>query len=123
MESPPNTVIVAEDEALVRMLAAETLADAGFSVVQVANAEEAIAALQIHAGNVALLFTDIHMSGELTGVELANLVTERWPRVAILVTSGRGKPRIGELPPGSQFIAKPYLAERIVAEVHALISG
>ena len=121
MKIAPKIVIVAEDEVLVRMLAADTLAEAGFSVVEVATAAQAVAALQEHVGKVAVLFTDVHMPGGVTGLELARLVRRRWPHVAILVTSGQHKPGDGELPAGGLFITKPYRAERVLAHIQALV--
>ena len=120
MSSTAKTVVVAEDEVLVRMLAAEALSDAGFNVIEAVNAEEAICALQAHSGQVAMLFTDIHMPGELTGLELAALVREQWPHVAILVTSGQERPATSEIPSGGRFVAKPYRTAKILAHTRAL---
>ncbi len=120
MDVVQKTIVVAEDEALVRMLAVDTLVEAGFNVVEAANAAEAVTVLQAHSGDVALLFTDVHMPGEVTGMELVSLVRKQWPRVAILVTSGQYKPLAGELPINGRFVTKPYRLEHIIAHIQAL---
>lgn len=121
MAAPQKTVIVAEDEPLVRMLAADMLADSGFEVVEAAHAGEVLAALEHHEGRVAALFTDVHMPGGCDGMELARLVYAQWPRVAVLVTSGLHRPAKDDLPPGGVFVSKPYELERIVGHLRALI--
>src|SRR5580692_10441147 len=80
------TVLVVEDEGLVRQMSADELADAGYQVLEAANSREAIAILETGAG-VAVLFTDVNMPGDLDGLDLARLVHERWPNVRLLVTS------------------------------------
>src|SRR5580704_2816251 len=82
-----STVLVVEDEGLVRRLSADELEDAGYRVLEAASAEEAISILEDGAG-VAVLFTDVNMPGGLDGLALAQLVHDRWPRVRLLVTSG-----------------------------------
>lgn len=124
MSATQKTVIVAEDEPLVRMLAAESLTDAGFTVIEVGHADEALAALKAHKGQVLALFTDVHMPGTHNGLELAQLVYEKWPRVALIVTSGHYVLSEGEMPNGGIFVTKPYELEAIIAQLKtvALIS-
>jgi AmiR/NasT family two-component response regulator len=60
MEAKPKVVLVAEDEALIRMEAAEVLTEAGFSVVEAIHAEEALSVLRSRHAEICVLFTDIH---------------------------------------------------------------
>lgn len=120
MDSSASVVLVAEDETLIRMMAADMLADAGFTVVEAASSDEALAALRVHAGHVATLFTDIDMPGGMTGLELARAARREWPGIAILVTSGLHQPLARDLPPGGRFIPKPYRPEHVIAHIHAL---
>ncbi|GAA0273151.1 response regulator [Methylorubrum thiocyanatum] len=76
--SPPAVALVAEDEFILRMEAADTLADAGFKVLEVATADAALRYLQEKDG-VDLLFTDVNMPGDLNGFDLAREVAARWP--------------------------------------------
>src|SRR5271166_817244 len=108
MVSQPKTVVVAEDEAFIRMLAVEVLTTAGFDVVETAHAQEALVVLTSQASGIHVLFTDIHMPGRMNGLELAHHVRGRWPWINLLITSGNELPGPAELPEGTRFLQKPY---------------
>ena len=91
------TVLVVEDETLIRMLAADSLADSGYKVLEAADATEALRILEEH-DEVAVLFTDVNMPGSIDGFEFARLVRQGWPDVGILVISGKVAPKPGDLP-------------------------
>jgi CheY-like chemotaxis protein len=118
----PTQVLVAEDEALVRMAICLHLEDTGFTVFEAANADEAISLLQRH-GSIRLVFTDIDMPGSMDGLKLAALVRDRWPPIRIIVTSGKRIVEITELPDGSMFFAKPYGLEAVSAAMHELVAS
>jgi CheY-like chemotaxis protein len=104
------TVLVVEDEPLIRICAAHCLADAGFEVIEAADAAEAMEALEAR-NDVALVFTDVNMPGQLDGLELAWEVSRRRPEIPVIVTSGKATPREDQIPWGSRFLAKPYVPE------------
>lgn len=81
-------ILVVEDETLIRMVGAEILEDAGFDVLEAADADEALRILQAH-DDVLLLFSDVDMPGSMDGLDLARVVHERWPDIRLLLTSGR----------------------------------
>jgi len=56
--------------------------------------------------DIRLLFTDVSMPGSMSGSDLACRVAERWPRVGIIITSGRPRPPL--LPLSTLFHDKPY---------------
>jgi two-component system, response regulator PdtaR len=112
-------ILLVEDEMLVRMLAADVLSEAGFTVVESASAEEALAVLQTRS-DVRMLFTDVNMPGALDGLGLAQIVHDHIPEVGILIGSGRIRPCPGELPPGVRFIAKPYAPSALTEAVSVL---
>jgi two-component system, response regulator PdtaR len=89
---PQPVVLVAEDEELIRLWAADVLQENGFSVLEAANAEAALRVLEARP-EVRLLFTDIHMPGAFDGMELARRVHDRWPHVQLVVTSSLARPR------------------------------
>lgn len=122
MSKGPQTVIVAEDEALTRILAVEVLEAAGFIVIEVEHAAGALAVLDAQGEEVSLLFTDIHMPGEMDGLALAHHVHGCWPRVALLITSGNVSPSMEELPTGSRFLPKPYEVAHLEAHVRMLVA-
>jgi CheY-like chemotaxis protein len=100
-------ILIVEDEPLVRLCAVEALEDAGYQVVEAANADEAIAILESRR-DIRVIFTDIHMPGSMDGLKLAHAVRHRWPPIKIIVTSGREKIASEDLPEGGRFFAKPY---------------
>ena len=109
MASPPKAtaVLIVEDEPLVRFCAAQTVEEAGFAVIEAANADEAIAILESRR-DIRVVFTDIHMPGSMDGLKLAHAVRDRWPPIKIIVTSGRHAVEPHDLPDGGCFFAKPY---------------
>jgi len=117
----PLVILLVEDVVL-RMVAADVLSDAGFTVLESANAEEALRLLETRP-DVQVLFTDVNMPGALDGLGLAQTVHERSPEVGILIGSGRIRPSPAELPLGTRFIAKPYAPSALTDAVRALARG
>ena len=117
----PPVVLLVEDEPLVRMTAADELEEAGFHVLEAANADVALAVLEARSDEVRVLFTDVHMPGSMDGMELAEQVHARWPHVRILISSGYARPHQDEIPDDGRFMPKPYHAETLVRHVHELV--
>lgn len=117
--SAPSRVLLVEDDPLVRLVAAEVLAEGGYLVVEVEDATEALAYLG--RGNVPdVLVTDVRMPGPIDGIALAGIVATRWPQVGILVCSAHAFPATNELPEGSVFLAKPHAPGAMVRHVDDL---
>jgi two-component system, response regulator PdtaR len=116
---PLPVVLIVEDEFLIRMAAADAIRDAGFEVLEAANADEAIAALESRA-DILVVFTDIQMPGSMDGAKLAHAVKHRWPPVHIIATSGRVALETLDLPVGTVIFPKPYSPETIASMLHAL---
>jgi two-component system, response regulator PdtaR len=106
------TVLVVEDETLIRELVAEELEEAGYTVVIANNAAQAIAILEARQ-DIHLVFTDIDMPGSMDGLKLAAAVRDRWPPVHIIITTGKVRPL--EIPANALFIPKPYVTRNVVA--------
>jgi two-component system, response regulator PdtaR len=119
MEATP-TILVVEDEALLRMHAADLLEENGFRVVEAANADAALKLLETR-DDVRLLFTDIQMPGSCDGMDLARLVHARWPNILLVITSGQIKPAKAEIPDDGRFVGKPYRANELLGEVNDLM--
>lgn len=118
MPEPQSTVLLVEDEPLIRLFVAELLEDSGFKVVEAANATEALVLLE--AGlEINVLLTDVDMPNGCNGFELAHRVHESWPEAEILIMSGRRWPAQGDLPQGAAFLAKPCPNEAIVSHVQS----
>lgn len=114
-----SVILIVEDELLLRMDSAETIEAAGFDVIQAANAEEAIAILEVRS-DIRVVFTDIQMPGSMDGLKLARFIQNRWPPIKIIATSGRVSVEDGDLPSGSVFFPKPYRGAEVVAALQEL---
>lgn len=113
-----ETVLLVEDNPLVRSSARAALRDLGYTVLEAANGHEALAVLRT-GEPVDLLFTDIVMP-EITGVELATEAARVHPSLRVLFTSGYTDSAIaqnGQLVPGAPFLSKPYRTRDLAARV------
>ena len=117
------TVLVVEDEVLVRELAVCELEESGFHVVDFPTADAALAHLESHPGETAVLFTDVQMPGRLNGLDLVDIVSRAWPAIGVLVTSGGPLVNPSKLPPCARFVAKPWRAADIVHRVQRIANG
>src|SRR5438034_8708394 len=113
----PVTILIVEDDELVRELGVEFLSDAGFEILEASNGEEALSLLETNP-NITVLFTDINMPGPLDGIALASIAAVQWPHLAIIIGSGNVLPRSGGLPRGITFIRKPYDPESVIRLIH-----
>jgi CheY-like chemotaxis protein len=111
------TVLVVEDEFLIRSSTIEDLKREGFEVLEASNAAEAIATLETRQ-DIHLLFTDVDMPGSMDGLKLAAFVRDRWPPVEIIVTSG--KTASPDVPERAVFIPKPYRTPHVVKTIRSL---
>ncbi len=114
------SVLVVEDEFLVRADVVGYLQAAGFNVYEAGNAEQAIALLEAHS-DVRAVFSDIHMPGSMDGLKLAHYVRGRWPPIKLILTSGQRMPAAEDLPVGSAFVAKPYQLEEVAGGLRSMI--
>jgi DNA-binding NtrC family response regulator len=112
-----NVVLVVEDEPLIRMIAAEMLADAGWSVVEFATADEASVFCKQPENDIAAVFTDINLPGTMDGLGLAALVAASRPTAAIVVTSGRYREPPAHLTNRVRFVPKPWDAQSLLAAI------
>jgi two-component system, response regulator PdtaR len=108
------TVLIVEDEFLVREMVQVELEDAGYEVLVADNADVAIAILEART-DIHLVFTDINMPGSMDGLKLAACVRDRWPPVHIIITTGKARPQ--EIPANALFIPKPYIGRTVVEAI------
>lgn len=115
------TVLVVEDEVLIRLMIAQELRAAGFTVIEAANANEALAVLQTPT-RVDVLMTDIRIPGSTDGVKLATLVRSTWPQTKIIIASAYAP---DSLTPGIKdtFIGKPYHPDRVIERLRKLLKA
>ena len=110
IEGGHETILVVEDDKLVRDYVLTQLHSLGYATLDAANAAEALALVE--AGNeFDLLFTDVIMPGAMNGRQLANELQKKKPGLKVLFTSGYTENAIihhGRLDSGVLLLAKPY---------------
>ena len=105
--SPRARILIVEDEVLTRMALAEELRDAGYSVVEAANADAAMAYLNT-TGQIDLVFSDVKMPGSMDGLELARRLSVEHPSLPVLLSSASSQGV-------DAVISKPYRMERVLS--------
>ena len=115
-----QVVLVVEDESLIRMNAIAMVEGAGFEAIAASSADEAIQILE-GRNDIRAVFTDVRMPGSMDGIRLASVVRNRWPPVALIVTSGHTDVPESDLPTGGRFLSKPYAPVQIEIALRQLI--
>ncbi|HEX2251020.1 MAG TPA: ATP-binding protein, partial [Gemmatimonadales bacterium] len=120
-----ETVLVVEDEPLVRSLAVRALRDQGYRVLQAEDGPAALAAARSHDGEIHLLVTDVVMPG-MNGKELADRLSAERPGVRVLYVSGytdHAVVRHGVLEEGIAFLSKPFDMSNLARTVREVLDS
>ncbi len=120
-----ETVLLAEDEPLVRLLARRVLEQAGYKVLVAAGGSEALEAAEHFAGPIHLLLTDVVMP-EMNGRVLAQRVTALRPAIRVLYMTGYADEAVakhGVLDPGTALIQKPFTPAALARKVREALEG
>lgn len=118
-----ETVLLLEDDAPIRELAARVLESCGYLVLAAADAMEALQIGERHGGPIHLLFTDV-MLPYMSGGEAARQLLDARPEMRVLYTSGytdSAAAHQGILPPGISFLPKPYTIEDLTRAVRDIL--
>jgi DNA-binding NtrC family response regulator len=115
----PHTVLVVEDEVLIRLMIADRLRDHSIGVVEASNAAEAVTVLQSQIP-VDLVFTDVRMNGQMSGIALAHLVRETRPDLKVVIASG-DLTVDNATDAADAFFRKPYDLDRVVRRIEELM--
>jgi len=118
-----ETILLVEDELVVRQLVAEILEDSGYSVLQASDGPSALELVRRHTGALDALVTDVVMPG-MSGPEVAQAITSMRPGTQILYMSGYTDSAIGHhgvLAPGIAFLQKPFSADDLTRKVRTLL--
>jgi len=121
-----ETILVAEDDLLVRQLIREVLGGSGYRVIEAAKGADALEIAKGRAaGTIHLLLTDVVMPG-LGGPDLAKGVTGLHPGIRVLFMSGyteNGIVHHGRLDPGTEFLAKPFTPDALLRRIRSLLDA
>lgn len=101
------TILIVEDEPLVRLAAVDIAESVGLQALEASNAEQAIAILEARP-DIRVVFTDVNMPGSMDGLKLAHYIRDRWPPIKLVVASGLEIIAESDLPSGARFFPKPY---------------
>jgi CheY-like chemotaxis protein len=115
----PHSILVVEDEALIRMMIADDLRQAGFKIIEAANADDALKVLRTSV-KVDMVLTDIRMPGSLDGLELARRVRTNWPKLKILIVSGEPRSTLAGAP-ADAFLGKLYRRTELIDCINQLL--
>lgn len=115
------SILVVEDESLVRMMAVDMFEDAGFHVLEASSGEKALKLLA-ECGDLSALFTDVELANGIDGFYLARVVHDAHPEMPIIVVSGQCVAKNSDLPKGARFIGKPYDPDVVTATLSEMIS-
>ncbi len=118
-----ETILVTEDEDIVRKISVRALEKRGYHVIQARDAQEALKLSKAHSGPIDLLLTDVVMPG-MTGQELAAEVKLTRPGTRILYMSGYSREMItrqGVMESGTAFIEKAFSAEKLCHSVRDIL--
>lgn len=117
-----RTILLVEDDHTLRILGIAAVEIMDLSVIACESAAAALLVLEAQAGSIALLFTDINMPGDLDGVGLIKEVRSRWPRIPVLVTSGKPPPALLKLD-DLGFLPKPWTLAALHRAITQQIQG
>jgi PAS domain S-box-containing protein len=125
LEKATETVLLVEDADPLREMIKEVLEDAGYSVVEHADPESALADLPGRGGEIHLILTDIVMP-KMSGPELAARVQAQRPGIRTLFMSGYSNEAVtrnGVLEEGTQFLQKPFTSDALLRKVRATLEA
>ncbi len=122
--TPSPTVLVVEDEVLIRLVIADYLRECGYRVHEAANAAEAIAVLESRMATIDIVFSDVQMPGDMDGFGLARWIRAHQPGVRVILTSSveRSADIAATLCEAGPLLEKPYEPQGVVDRIRQLIA-
>lgn len=125
VKPPPQTLIVVEDEAILRQALTEALEHEGYNVLTASDGQDALELLKTCDEGIDLLLTDVRMP-RMGGIELAKRLLDRNPDLAILFMSGHSDRQLAQgsaMPDGVELLRKPFSIDVLIHRVsEALVS-
>ena len=118
MSATPSTILVVEDDAIVRMLIVDVLEELEFSVLEAADAGEALTKVEDTTQVIDLMMTDVGLP-DMDGKQLATKVRELRPALPILFASGYAENI--DVSDGMQLIAKPFSIDQLRDKVKSML--
>lgn len=124
--SPPSSgggcVLLVEDNQLVGEFAAQLIGDLGYGNIWVPSAQEALERIEAEPDKFDIVFTDVVMPG-MSGIELAETLRSRYPRLPVVLTSGYSHVLAAEGSHGFELLQKPYTADGLARVLRNALAG
>lgn len=117
-----DTILVVEDEILIRMVIADYLRDCGYRIFEAGTTNEAIQILQAEP-RIDVVFTDIQMPGDRDGFDLCRWVHGHTPHVKVVLTSGgiNAAEVAEDLCHAGPLMGKPYHLHQVLARIRSVL--
>ena len=119
------TVLVVEDDLLLRITTSDQLRDCGFHVIEARSGDEALQVLEAGIW-VDVVFSDLHMPGRTNGIGLAQWIRREQPKIKVILTSGTAGPLAAaatELCDNGAYFEKPYQLVTLERRIRELIAA
>lgn len=107
------SILVLEDDEIIRSLMVDVLEEFGAQVISFPSADEGMIFLERSSDPVDLIVSDIQMPGLLNGYDLSRVVAHRWPSLPVVLTSGNTA-MAAQLGSTVRFLPKPWSTERLL---------
>ena len=117
------TVIVVDDEAVIREFASTVLHRIGFQVLSACSASEALTLSRNRLERIDLLVTDFQMGDGLNGIELAESILQDRAGIAVQIISGSPESERLAAEKGHPCLAKPFTSAKLTERVRELLTG
>jgi CheY-like chemotaxis protein len=118
-----RAVLIVEDDPDIRSLTAALFEDEQLDTIECESAEAALAVMLIGGPEVGMILAEVRLRGVMDGIDLAREVKLRWPLLPVILTSGLSRARVGDLPLGVGYMAKPWQPlDVLIAAKQALAS-
>jgi len=120
-----GTILVVEDEVLIRLVIAQYLRDCGYRVIEAVHADEALLVLRKSELEIDVVFTDVEMPGSMDGFALSQWVRSNRPGVDVIPAGsvGRAVQAASELCDESNHVPKPYYAKGVHDRIRRLLAS
>ncbi len=121
----PQTILLVEDEEMVRGLMCEVLEREGYNVLPCSDPKEGIEASKRHSGEIDLLLTDVVMPG-MNGCDMANRILEIIPELQVVFMSGypeHALTRDGKVDPHCEYLQKPFTLQTLTRKLARLLGS
>ena len=119
------TILIVDDEPLIRMGLSDFLQDCGFKVLEASNAGEAVEMIKSSTVSIDLVITDVRMPGDMDGFGLAQWVRANRPGLAVILCSGDAKKAevARDFCADEPFFRKPYDLQMLVAKIRQTLGS